>query len=44
MLIKLRVHTTQPLVIVFAEFSDDFLFLVVWFSTYKVSIRFLPET
>lgn len=45
MLIKLRVHTTQPLVIIFAEFSDDFFFfLVVWFSTYKVSIHFLPET
>lgn len=25
MLIKLRAHTTQPLVIIFAEFYDDFV-------------------
>lgn len=33
MLIKLRVHTTQPLVIIFAEFSDDFFWLFGFLPT-----------
>lgn len=44
MLIKLRARTTQPLVIIiFAEFYEDFFFFFGWFSTDKLSIRFLPE-
>lgn len=41
MLIKLRVHTTQPLVIIFAEFSDDFFFFG-WLVFYLQSINLLP--
>lgn len=41
MLIKLRVHTTQPLVIIFAEFSDDFFFFGC-LVFYLQSINSLP--
>lgn len=46
MLIKLRACTTQPLVIIFAEFSDDFFFgwlvfylqIINWLSPGNVTV------
>lgn len=41
MLIKLRARTTQPLVIIiFAEFYDDFFFF--WLVFYRQTINSLP--